>query len=319
MISGNQVILQVAKDTYSGDVPTPAASGFRQVRFSSLGMDYVPVKKQEGVLTGNIGKSRHDTLGIKATGNIATLARPDDLGFFLYMLLGSQSFTSTDVFNFTPNKDTLPSFTMKVDKMAGVYTYPGCMLNSMSFSVQPEDYLQLDMDVTAYDETFAGGALTAMTPSAQRAFRFHQGKVYQGGSTEIADITSIKWTYTNNLESSIQTTGTGIHYKKPQPMTRELTVDLECLYSAASETFRQSYFKGDAIFSLKLVFQTDEGEEGDLHVLTLEVPNVQTTACSVPVSDDKAIKQSLTAMAIDVGGSTSLVTFLLDNGLSALY
>jgi hypothetical protein len=281
-------------------------------------MDYVPVKKQEGVLTGNIGKPRQDTMGIKSSGSIATLARPDDLGFFLFMLLGSQAFTSTDVFNFTPNKDTLPSFTMKVDKGAGVYTYPGCMLNSMSFSAQPEDYLQLDMDVTAYDETFSAGALTAIAPSLQRAFKFNQGKVYLG-STEIADITSIKWTYTNALESSIQTTSTGIHYKKPQPMTRELTVDLECLYSAASETFRQSYFKGDAIFTLKLVFQTDEGTDGDLHVLTVEVPNMQITACSVPVSDDKAIKQSLAAMAIDVGGSTKLVTFLLDNGLSALY
>jgi hypothetical protein len=318
MISGNQVILQLAKDSYSGDTPTPASAGFKQVRFSSLSMDYVPVKKQEEVLTGNIGKGRHDTMGIKASGSISTLARPDDLGFFLYMLLGNQAFTSEDVFNFTPNRDTLPSFTMKVDKRAGVYTYPGCMLNSLSFSVQPEDYLQIELDVTAYDETFSMGALTAVAPSAQRAFKFHQGKVYQEDS-EIADVTSIKLSYNNNLESSIQTTSTGLHYKKPQPMTRELSVDLECLYSAASETFRQSYFKGDAIFSLQLEFQTDEGENGDLHVLTIEIPNMQITTCSVPVSDDKAIKQSLTAMAIDVGGTTSLVNFLLDNGLTALY
>jgi hypothetical protein len=281
-------------------------------------MDYVPVKKQEEVLTGNIGKSRHDTMGIKSSGNMATLARPDDLGFFLYMLLGNQALTDTDVFNFTPNKDTLPSFTMKVDKGAGIYTYPGCMLNSMSFSAQPEDYLQIELDVTAYDETFAPGALTSIAPSGQRAFKFHQGKVYQG-INEIADITSIKLSYNNNLEASIQTTSTGLHYKKPQPMTREATVDLECLYGAASEAFRQQYFKGDAIFGLKLVFQTDEGSAGDLHVLTVEIPNAQITACSVPVNDDKAIKQSLTAMAIDVGGTTSLIAFMLDNGLTALY
>jgi hypothetical protein len=318
MISGNQVILQLAKDAYNGDTPDPASVGFRQVRFSSLGMDYMPVKKQEEVLTGNIGKSRHDTMGIKSSGNMSTLARPDDLGFFLYMLLGNQAFTDEDVFNFTPHKDALPSFTMKVDKGAGVYTYPGCMLNSMSFSVQPEDYLQLELDITAYDETFTVGSLTAIDPSPQRAFKFHQGKVYQG-FTEIADVTSIKLSYNNNLEASTQTTSTGLHYKKPQPMTREATVDLECLYSAASETFRQQYFKGDSIFSLKLVFQTDEGAGGDLHVLTVEIPNAQITACSVPVSDDKAIKQSVTAMAIDMGGSTNLVTFLLDNGLTALY
>jgi hypothetical protein len=67
------------------------------------------------------------------------------------------------------------------------------------------------------------------------------------------------------------------------------------------------------------VFQTDEGTSGDLHVLTIEIPNAQVTSCSVPIGDDKAIKQSLSATAIDMGGTASLITFLLDNGLTALY
>jgi hypothetical protein len=318
MISGTQTILQVAKDAYSGDVPTAATSGFRQVRFSSVSMDYVPSKNQENVLTGNIGKARYDTMGIKAEGSIATLARPDDLGFFLYMLLGNQELTDTDVFKFTPAKELLPSFTLKLDKGAGIYTYPGCILNSMSFSSQPEDYLNIDLDIKGYDETYASGVLAAIAPSTQRAFKFNQGKVYYG-SIELADVTSIKLSYNNNVENTIQTTGTGIHYKRPTPNTREINTDLECLYSSDSENFRQTYFKGDAIFSLKLEFQTDEGTSGDLHVLTIEIPNMQVVSCSVPVNNDKAIKQSLSATAIDLGGSDSLITFLLDNGLSALY
>jgi hypothetical protein len=318
MISGGQTILQVAKDTYSGDVPTAATTGFRQVRFSSVSMDYVPSKNQEKVLTGNIGKPRYDTMGIKAEGSISTLARPDDLGFFLYMLLGKQVLTNTDLFNFTPAKDVLPSFTLKLDKGAGIYTYPGCILNSMSFSAQPEDYLSIELDIKGYGESYASGTLTAIAPSTQRAFKFNQGKVYYG-STELADVTSIKLAYNNNLENTIQTTSTGIHYKRPTPNTREITVDIDSLYSSASETFRQSYFKGDTIFSLKLAFQTDEGESEDLHVLTVEIPNMQVVSCSVPISDDKAIKQSLSATAIDLGGTTSLITFLLDNGLTALY
>jgi hypothetical protein len=318
MISGGQTILQVAKDAYSGDVPAAATAGFRQVRFSSVSMDYVPSKNQENVLTGNIGKPRHDTMGIKAEGSVSTLARPDDLGFFLYMLLGAQALTNTDVFKFTPAKDLLPSFTLKLDKGAGVYTYPGCILNSMSFSTQPEDYLHLDLDVKGYDETYAAGVLAAIAPSTQRAFKFNQGKVYYA-STELADITSIKLSYNNNVENTLQTTSTGVHYKRPTPNTREINVDLECLYSAASETFRQSYFKGDTIFSLKLAFQTDEGASGDLHNLTVEIPNMQIVSCSVPISDDKAIRQSLSATAIDLGGTEPLAAFLLDNGLSALY
>jgi hypothetical protein len=322
MITGNSAVLQVAKDSYNGDTPTPAATGFRQVRFSSFGMDYVPNKAQEPVLTGNIGQSRFDTMGIKAEGSIATLARPDDLGFFLYMLLGNQVIVDDDVFKFTPHRSILPSFTIKIDKGAGVYTYPGSIINSMSFKCEPEDYLSLDLDIKAYDELFSAGSIAQIQPSTQRAFKFHQGKVFIGNSlgsmAELADINSIGLTYNNSVENTLQTTSTGKHYKRPTPNTRIITVDLGCLYSPESETFRQNYFKTDVVFSIKLDFQTDEGEPGDLHRLTVEIPNTQVTSCSVPVSDGNSIKQTISAAVIDIG-SGELITFLLDNGLDVLY
>jgi hypothetical protein len=322
MLAGNNVITQFAKDTYTNDTPTAATSGFRQVRFSSITMDYAPNKAQENVLTGNIGQSRFDTMGIHSEGNISTLARPDDLGFFLYMALGNEVLTDTDVFNFTPNKTTLPSFTLKIDKGVGVYTYPGCVINTLSFSAQPEDYLNLELAIVGYDETFTAGTLTPIPPSAQRAFKFNQGKVYAGNTiasaTEIADITSISLNYNNNVENTLQTTSTGIHYKRPSPNTREITTDFECLYSSVGETFRQNYFKSDTIFSIKLDFLTDEGTSGDLHRLTIELPNVQITSCSVPISDANSIKQSISATVIDIG-SGDLIKFLLDNGLTVLY
>jgi hypothetical protein len=322
MIAGNGAILQVAKDSYSGDVPTAATSGFRQIRFSSFNVDCVQNKVKEKVLTGNIGESRSDTMSIKSAGSIATIPRPDDLGFFLYHLLGNQVLTDTDVFKFTPNKTTLPSFTIKVDKGAGVYSYPGCVLNSLSFSASPEDYLSMTLDVSGYDEAFTTGSLTAIQPSTQRGFKFNQGKVYIGASiasaSELVDITSITFNYQNSVESNIQTTSTGLHFKRPSPNTRIITMDMECLYSSLSETFRQSYFKTDNIFGIKLDFQTDEGTTGDLHKLTIEVPAAQVTSCSVPISNDNAIKQNISVSAVDLG-TGDLISVFLDNGLTALY
>jgi hypothetical protein len=322
MITGNASILQVGKDLYSGDVPVPATSGFKQIRFSSFSMDYVPNKAQEPVLTGNIGQSRYDTMGIKAEGSISTLARPDDLGFFLYMLLGNQVIEDDDVFKFTPHRSLLPSFTAKIDKGAGIYTYPGSVINSMSFKCEPEDYLSIDLDIKSHTELFTSGTITPIQPSTQRAFKFHQGKIYYGNSLgsmeELADINSIGLTYNNSVENTIQTTSTGLYYKRPTPTTRIINIDLGCLYSPESETFRQNYFKTDAIFSLKLEFQTDEGEPGDLHRLTIEIPNVQVTSCSVPISDGNSIKQSMSMAAIDIG-SGDLISFYLDNGLTELY
>jgi hypothetical protein len=317
MTSGNNVILQIAKDTYSGDTPTAATSGFKQLRFSSVSLDYVPNKAQENVLTGNIGQARFDTLGIRSEGNIKTLARPDDLGFFLLMALGNQSLDG-DVFSFTPHRNTLPSFTAKVDKGAGyTYTYPGNVINSFTISAQPEGYMDLDLELKGYDETVTTGSLTPIEPSLQRAFKFVQGKIYVDG-TELADINSIQLNYNNNVENTIQTTSTGYHYKKPVPNTRNCTVELSCLYSPSSEAFRQQYFKSDNFLSLKLDFITDEGAENDKHRLTILVPTMQVTASSVPISDGNSIKQSISATAIDTG-SGDLVTFNLDNGLTELY
>jgi hypothetical protein len=322
MITGNSAILQVAKDQYNGDVPVAATNGFKQIRFSSFSMDYVPNKAQEPVLTGNISQSRFDTMGIKAEGSISTLARPDDLGFFLYHLLGTQELTDTDVFKFTPHRSLLPSFTAKIDKGAGIYTYPGCILNNLNLKCEVEDYMLLDLDIKAYDELFTPGSITPIQPSTQRAFKFHQGKIYYGNSLgsmqELADINSIGLTYNNSVENTIQTTSTGLHYKRPTPNTRIITIDLGCLYSTESETFRQSYFKTDSIFALKLDFQTDEGEPGDLHRLTIEIPNVQVSSCSVPISDGNSIKQSMSMAAIDIGNG-DIISFYLDNGLTELY
>jgi hypothetical protein len=317
MIAGNSTVLQVAKDSYSGDTPAAASSGFRQIRFSSATMDYIPNKVREKVLTGNIGESRLDTMGVKSEGQISALARPDDLGFFLYMLLGKQELVETDVFKFTPHPTDLPSFTVRLDKGAGVYTYPGCILGSMSFSAEPEDYLSIQLSVSGYGENFSTGKIAPVQPSTQRAFKFNQGKVSIGGS-ELVDITSIGFSYNNSVETSIQTTSTGLHYKRPVPNTRVITTDLSCLYSSLSETFRQSYFKTDNIFSVTLEFITDEGTAGDLHSLKIQIPNCQVTSCSVPVNDGNSIKQSISLSAIDVG-SGELIIFLLDNGLNVLY
>jgi hypothetical protein len=286
----------------------------RQVRFSSVSIDYVPNKAQEPVLTGNIGQSRYDTMGVHTEGSISTLARPDDLGFFLLMALGSETLADEDQHTFTPNKTELPSFTLKLDKGAGVYTYPGCMINQLSFSAQPEDYLSLDLDIVGYDETFLTGTLAAIAPSVQKAFKFNQGKV-KFANTEIADITSISLSYNNNIENTIQTTSTGTHYKKGTPNTREISMDLECLYSAESETMRQTYFKTDAMFSVQLNFLSDEG---DPYRLEITVPNCQITSCSVPISDGNAVKQSMNLAAIDIG-SGNLISVLLENDVTAVY
>ena len=43
----------------------------------------MPTRKEEGLLTGGVGKGREYIMGIKTEGEISTLARPDEVPYWL--------------------------------------------------------------------------------------------------------------------------------------------------------------------------------------------------------------------------------------------
>jgi hypothetical protein len=330
MISGNSVILQVGKETAYG---TPGTMQ-RQIKFSSEGFQPAYNKVQEPVMTGGIGAGRFETMGIRAEGSASFLARPDDVGMFLKYALGLE--TKEVIGTGTPPavrhtfkalgnglNDSLPSLTFMLDKKTSVFVYPGCKINSLSFSAAPEDFLNVELELTGKTEQ-SGGSLASLVPSLLKSFKFNQGKVYLAG-TEIADITNIGFNYNNNLESTIQTTSTGLYYKEPQPNTRELSVDLEMLYSAQAEQFRQDWFKSDNILAVKLEFTSDEvaeaGTDGDPDIpysLSIELPACQVTECSNAVGSAEGIRQSATLTGIDNPGGDLIIAKLV-NKLNELY
>jgi hypothetical protein len=324
MISGNSVIAQVGKESAWGT----AATLQRQVRFASEGFKYTAVKNQEPVLTGRIGASRYDLMGIRAEGSLSLLARPDDLGVLLLGALGRENAVSGEgaakshTFKAIDNNLTthLPSFTFAFDRKVKLYKYTGCKINSFSFSAAPEDYLNLDIEVFARDEAVADSGLTPITPSALKAFKFHQGKVYfAGNTTAFGHITNISFDYNNNMENNIQTTGTGLHYYEFDPNTREITMELEMLYLAEAETFRQTWYKTDDILQVKLEFKSDEIITGATpYSLTIEVPACQVTECSASVGGSEGIRQSVSLVGID-NAVNDLITVTLVNQETALY
>jgi hypothetical protein len=325
IISGNSVRCQVGMESASsyGTIPTMQ----RQIKIASEDFKFTPSKKQEGVLTGNIGAGYFQTMGKRTENSLSFLARPDDIGIFLKAAFGIETEPVTNegitTHRFTPIgnglTDYLPSLTFMLDKKADVFTYNGCKINSISFSAAQEDYLNVELEIFGKDEGY-GGTLANLTPSPLKAFTFHGGKAYMAGSTnEFADITSISFSYNNNLENTLQTTSTGLYYKEPQPNTREINIDLEMLYSTEAETWRRTWFKTDDVLQVKLEFTSDEViTDGNNYKLTLEIPACQVTECSMAVSDANGVRQSATVIGIDNSVST-LITATLVNGLAAAY
>lgn len=321
MISGNSIRVQVGKEDTYGTTATMQ----RQIKIASEDFKYNPSKKQEGVLTGNIGAAPFQTMGIRTEDSISFLARPDDLGIFLKAVFGKETVNTdtgitTHVFEPIGNllTDFLPSLTFLIDKKTDIFVYNGCKINSISFSTAAEDFLNVELEVFGKDELYNGTLNTSILPSPLKAFTFSGGKVYLAGS-EMADITSINFSYNNNLENTLQTTSTGLYYKEPEPNLREINFDLEMLYGAGAEQWRKDWFKTDDILGVKLEFiSREEMTTGNPYKLTIEVPAAQVTECSNATSDANGIRQSATLVGID-NSVDSIITATLLNTFTTAY
>ena len=325
MQSGSRSFLKVVKESTWGN----AASGFRQIRFSSESLEAVVNRAQEPVMTGNIGASRYDIMGIRAEGSISTLARPDDIGFFLFMALGAEDSTTTDKSHtFTPAAGNIPSFSIiigNLDTPNNGITFPGCKINTLSFSAAPEDYLAVELGIVAKTKNTTSGGITPLAPSTQKAFKFKQGKVYiskpswtEGERTEIGKITSISLEYNNNLEAGIQTTSSEGNYEEPVPNTLQCTVNLEFLKDVymidGTGTNDIPYIdleQKDYEYSLDIEFTSDEGSPA--YSLKFALPTMQVTSFSAPVSDANALKVSVGLEAFDNGADAIITVTLLNN------
>jgi hypothetical protein len=325
MISGNSVRLLVGKESAYATAPS---SYFKQIKIASEGFQFVPSKNQEGVLTGNIGPSKFQTMGRRTENSLSFLARPDDLGIFLKACLGEETITTnTDgdtVHAFTPIgnalTDSLPSLAFLIDKKTDVFSYVGNKINSLSFSTAAEDYLNVDLDMYGYDELVGSvWPVSPVSPSPLKAFTFSGGTVYLNNA-ELADVVSINFSYSNGLENTIQTTSTGLHYLEPQANLREVSFDIEAIYSAVAEQFRRDFFLTDDVFSIKLDFESNEQtSNGKPFKMVIEVPAAQVSECSNSVSDSSGIRQSATLSVIDDSNVNDMITVSLINNYTTAY
>lgn len=324
MINGNSLILKVGKENSYGVIPIPT----RQIKVASESLKPNYNKKDEGLLTGGKAGGKKETMSLKTEGSISTLARPDDVGLFLMAALGvegeveklvdkNNSYKHTFTAIGTAETDSLPSLSFVLDRKTKVFSYNGMKIDSLSFSAAPEDYLKLDLTLVGKDEAYYTDTTTLNT-SPLKSFKFRHGKVYIG-TEELADVTSIKLNYSNALDSSTQTTSTGLYYKEPQVGTREIKSDVELLYTKDSEKFREEFYKSDKTVKIVLEFISDEIIEDDVHYsLKFTIPCNQVEDASANFGDQSTIKQSMTFSALE-NGIDELITVELINGYADKY
>ncbi len=320
MANGNSLVMQVGVQTVHETPVVPT----KQVQVSSEGFKLNLTKKDEGLLTGGRLSGRVTSMGRKIEGSLSTLSKPDDVGLFIASCLGAEATTtlvpsSTGAYLHTfvaaDAGANLPSLTFILDRDVKVFEYSGCKIESMSFNASAEDYLKLDCNIVGRDED-TGTLAIGLSPSPLKSFRFAGATVTVGGVS--LEATSIKFDYTNNQDSGLQTTSTGVYYREPEVGARDIKADVEVIYDTNSDDIRDDFFITDAVAQLVINFVSgQEVEAGYPYSLKITMPYCQVEDASPTVSGADMLKYNLQLKATE--GVLEPITIELVNGLATEY
>jgi hypothetical protein len=101
-------------------------------------------------------------------GQVVLEPTPEDLAIWLPRILGADPSGTT--FNLA---ETLPSFTLTIDRVAKVFTYAGCKVNRATFQGAQGGLLRLVLDLVAQSESVAtAGAFPALSVGMQPPYIF---------------------------------------------------------------------------------------------------------------------------------------------------
>lgn len=327
MTTGNSLILQLGKE--ASYAVTPMADSTFRLHASKADFEPVYDKKNTGELTGGKTAAKVETMYIKVEGSTDHGVRPDEVGLILKALLGVEATPdlvvgSTGAYSHiftaigTSESDHLPSLAARISRGGIVQGYSGLKINSVSFSAAPGDFLKMSITYVGKDE-ISETLTAALVPSALKTLKFHHAVCKVDGDL-LADVTNIKLDYNNNLMVDTQTTSTGLYAKEPEAGQRDIAIELEALYSSAAETERASFYKTDAIFSLEIVFTSDEEiETGYDYSMKWTINNAQMQTAPRTVSGaSDPNKITFTAKAIE-DGADPLIEVELVNARGTVY
>lgn len=319
-MNGNKLIVQYGLESTYGTLGTAT----KQIQVASEAFKLNLDKKDEGLLTGSKIGGKVRTMARSADGGLSTLARPDDIGLFLAVAMGSEGTASlvdgsTGAYerDFTLTDSTLlPSLFFKVLRDTNIVKgYTGITFDGLSFNAQAADYLKVDFTLKGKDE--ANTTLEAgLSNSPLSPFKFASSLVKVGGVD--LEVVSTKFDYKANIDASTHSNKSGIYYKQPEIGKIDLTSEFEVIYDSVSNGIRDNYWLTDNTCSVEITFVSgEEVETGFPYSLKFVLPANQVTEASVNISGADRVKFPLKLKAVENG--VEPITVTLVNGFAGQY
>lgn len=316
--SGNDARFQIGLESTYGTAVTPTT----QLEVLSDSLHQVNISVESEALVGAVTTPFYSVVGKKVEGDMSIEVHPDNIGLLLAATLGAEaavtgatSFTHT----FTPVKggDSLPSLTAVIDKKADEFTYAGLKVDTLTLETDPGSLLTSTISFVGQKEILTG-AIEDLDVSPLNPFHFNHMKIYFGtadetATTNIDQAVSFSFNYANNLENDLFVADGTEYMAEIDYQKRDITFDIETLYDADTNSYRETNYKTGTKLSVKVEFTHDqEVVAGTKYKLTLDMKNCVITEAPNDVSGGERLRIPLSFRALEVG-STPAITVSLVN------
>jgi len=322
IIAGQGARLQIGKGDTWGETAAPTL----ELTFTSESLRYIPGYIEEDALVAGKASSGMDTTGEKVEGSFSVIAKPDEIGLLVALAMGEDevtgdgpAFTHTITPVASSSTTSLEPFTLVVDRKVNTFGYKSCKINQMTCEASPNDYLRMTFDVIGYDEDNGDTIDASLSVSDLSGYQFKHGSV-EVTDTPIADVSSFRWTHNNNLENDRFTMGSGANMAEIEPQKREITAEVDVLYSSTTDTVRETYFKLGATAKLEVEFTSGDTVSGDTayYSMEFEMPLAYIIDASPVMGGPDRITQTLSFKATE-NDSNEAATITIVNGDTDAY
>ena len=295
------------------------------INFNSESLAPSVEKKEEDNLIASKAAAAYDLTGIKVSGDISAILKPENAGFIFKAALGG---TDTVVQNFgsvtgqhqhtivaAAASGNLPSYTLFVNRKQATKKYSGMKVDSLGIDAKAGDYVRFSATFKGKDE--ASGSITTSTVPSKKSYKFIGATVTAGGTS--LEFTSAKLTVANNLDDGIQTSASGSYYTEPMHKKRKISISIEMPYETNAETIRSTNLLAETLLS-SVVLHLESPEiiaSTSKYRMDVTLNNVAVLECKVNVGGDGILVASITGEATAVGAVEPISAVIYDNTSTA--
>lgn len=324
--SGNDTKVQFGLETTYGE----AVSATVQFETLSESLKQVNTNVESDALVGAVTVPYLSIIGKKVEGDISLEVHPDKIGLLMYAALGVEAGTvtvTTDVYShaFTAisGGTSLPSITVISDKKADIFTYTGVKVDTWTLETDPGSLVTSSVSFIGQQELLTG-SIAALSVSALQPFDFNDMKIYFGtagttADTNIVDAANLSFSYSNNLENDLYVADGNDFMSEIDYQRRDITFDIETLYTAATNAYRESNYKTGNKLSVLIELTHPTAIAGsEYYKLSIDMLNCVITEAPNDITGPDRMRIPLSFRALEVG-TDEAITVTLQDGQSTDY